>query len=93
MVSAEEHRRRVVQLGESPNRVFNFGALGLDENRLKDVLSRNDLMQFLGLDAEDQFALITYHPATAVPNEDYKSSFNNLISTILGNFISQHTGH
>ncbi len=83
VVSAEEHRRRVVQLGESPNRVFNFGALGLDENRLKNVLSRKDLMQFLGLNVKDEFALITYHPATAVPNENYKSSFNNLIKALL----------
>ena len=28
-VSCEENKKRVIQLGESPNRVFNFGALDL----------------------------------------------------------------
>jgi GDP/UDP-N,N'-diacetylbacillosamine 2-epimerase (hydrolysing) len=29
-VAADEYRRRVIQLGESPNRVFNVGGLGVD---------------------------------------------------------------
>ena len=40
-VTCEEYRRRVIQLGESPDRVFNVGGLGI-ENVLKiDKLSKD----------------------------------------------------
>ena len=42
-VAAEEYRRRVIQLGESPDRVFNVGGLGVDTIMQLDLLTRNEL--------------------------------------------------
>jgi UDP-N-acetylglucosamine 2-epimerase (non-hydrolysing)/GDP/UDP-N,N'-diacetylbacillosamine 2-epimerase (hydrolysing) len=62
--STEEHRRRVIQLGESPNRVWNVGALGI-ENILKlPLLSKSELFTQLNLDKSKPLLLITYHPET-----------------------------
>ncbi|WP_312470771.1 UDP-N-acetylglucosamine 2-epimerase [Neobacillus sp.] len=62
--STEEHRRRVIQLGESPSRVWNVGALGI-ENILKlPILSKNELYSQLKLDESKSLLLITYHPET-----------------------------
>ncbi|WP_289140215.1 UDP-N-acetylglucosamine 2-epimerase [uncultured Brevibacillus sp.] len=62
--STDGHQKRVIQLGESPNRVWNVGALGI-ENILKlPLLSKAELYDQLGLDESKPMLLITYHPET-----------------------------
>ena len=63
-VAAEEYRARVIQLGESPDRVFNVGAPGLDNIDKLDLLDRSSLYKSLNLPASSDFFLVTYHPAT-----------------------------
>ncbi|MFJ8257657.1 UDP-N-acetylglucosamine 2-epimerase [Peribacillus asahii] len=62
--STDEHKKRVIQLGESPERVWNIGALGI-ENILKlSLLSKDELYTQLNLDKNKSLLLITYHPET-----------------------------
>lgn len=62
--STEEHRNRVIQLGEAPDRVWNVGALGI-ENILKvPLLTKEELYMDLSLQKDLPFFLITYHPET-----------------------------
>lgn len=62
--STESHRKRVIQLGENPDRVWNVGAIGI-ENILKlPLMSRQELFQNLKLDENKSMFLITYHPET-----------------------------
>ncbi|MFC4161592.1 UDP-N-acetylglucosamine 2-epimerase [Chitinimonas lacunae] len=63
-VSTEVYRRRVIQLGESPDTVFNVGALGLDNLNRLPLLDRTELSLELGFDLSGDFLLVTYHPAT-----------------------------
>lgn len=63
-VSAEEHRRRVVQLGEEPGRVFAFGAPGLDAIRRCSLLDKQGVEDALGIGLGSPVFLVTYHPAT-----------------------------
>jgi UDP-hydrolysing UDP-N-acetyl-D-glucosamine 2-epimerase len=62
--ATEPYRRRIIQMGESPNRVFNFGAPGLDELSSSPLLTRRQLEQELGFHLQDPVALVTYHPVT-----------------------------
>ncbi|MDD4951020.1 MAG: UDP-N-acetylglucosamine 2-epimerase [Desulfovibrionaceae bacterium] len=64
---AEAYRRRVVQLGEDPDRVFNVGALGVESIRRLKLLSRQELEADLGLDLAGRFALVTFHPPSLEP--------------------------
>lgn len=62
--SSEDHKNRVIQLGESPDRVWNVGALGI-ENILKlSLLSKDELYSELSLDRSKSLLVITYHPET-----------------------------
>lgn len=63
-VAASPYRSRVIQLGESPDRVYEFGAPGLD--RLRDIewLGRDALEASLGLRLGTPLFAVTYHPAT-----------------------------
>lgn len=66
-VAAEPYRRRVVQMGEAPDRVFNVGALGLDAIANTALLDREALERTLGFVLGDRYLLLTYHPVTLDP--------------------------
>ena len=64
-VAAEPYRRRVIQLGENPARVFTVGALGVDNIVKQKHPTRARLGKELGFDIGDGvLLLVTYHPAT-----------------------------
>lgn len=63
-VAAEPYRRRVVQLGESPSRVFNVGSTGLDWLSRRRPLTREELQRELDFPFGSPLFLVTYHPAT-----------------------------
>ena len=63
-VAAEPYRRRVVQLGEDPARVFLVGGLGVDAILGLDLLDRTALEASLGFELGDKNLLVTFHPAT-----------------------------
>ena len=62
--STEAYRQRVIQLGEHPNRVFNVGALGVENITNTDFMSKEELEQSLGFKMTDKCFLCTYHPVT-----------------------------
>lgn len=62
--ATEEYRRRVIQLGEDPARVFNFGAAAIDGIRNQKLLSRPELEQALGFSFGERNLLVTFHPVT-----------------------------
>jgi UDP-hydrolysing UDP-N-acetyl-D-glucosamine 2-epimerase len=63
-VAAEPYRKRVVQLGESPDRVFVSGAPGLDGLSRATLMDRAALAASLGIPLGELLFLVTYHPAT-----------------------------
>jgi GDP/UDP-N,N'-diacetylbacillosamine 2-epimerase (hydrolysing) len=63
-VAAEEYRRRVVQLGEQPDRVYMVGGLGVDAIQRQTLLSRDELEQSLGQPLGRKNLLVTFHPVT-----------------------------
>jgi UDP-N-acetylglucosamine 2-epimerase (non-hydrolysing)/GDP/UDP-N,N'-diacetylbacillosamine 2-epimerase (hydrolysing) len=62
--ATETYRQRIIQMGESPHRVFNFGAPGLDRLYGSTLLTKKQLEQELGLPLQEPVALVTYHPVT-----------------------------
>jgi len=62
--STEAYRRRVIQLGEAPDRVFHVGALGMENVKSMPLLSRRALEEAVSFAFGDSFLLVTYHPVT-----------------------------
>jgi GDP/UDP-N,N'-diacetylbacillosamine 2-epimerase (hydrolysing) len=77
----EEYRQRVIQLGEAPERVFNVGALGLDNIRQLKLLSKASLKKLLHFDVSQPYALITYHPVT-LEKRSAEKDFENLLKVL-----------
>ena len=78
---AEPYRRRVIQMGEQPDRVFNFGAPGIDNIKRLELLTRDDFQKSIGFKLGKSNLLITYHPAT-LENSTAKKQFMNLLHVL-----------
>jgi GDP/UDP-N,N'-diacetylbacillosamine 2-epimerase (hydrolysing) len=63
-VAAEEYRKRVIQLGESPDRVFLVGGLGIDAISDLELMDRQALEAALDFKFLRKNLLVTFHPAT-----------------------------
>jgi len=79
--STEEYRKRVIQLGESPDRVFNVGALGIENIRKLPLLSRENLEKEIDFSLGQQCILVTYHPVT-LEQATAQKQFQNLLDAI-----------
>lgn len=62
--STEPYRRRIIQMGENPERVFNTGALGVWNAVNLPKMSREELEASVGWPMNQNTLLVTYHPAT-----------------------------
>ena len=59
----EESRRRVIQLGEDPERVFNYGSTSIDNIITVADMDKKAALDSVGL-GDCRYALCTYHPIT-----------------------------
>jgi len=79
--STNEYQQRVIQLGESPERVRNVGAIGLDHLLRSKMMPLIELEKSLNFSLSKPFLLVTYHPVT-LANEAPEASFNALLSSL-----------
>ena len=61
---AEDYRRRVIQLGEQPNRVFHVGALGVENIKKLPLLEKDVIEKDINFKIDQNTILVTYHPVT-----------------------------
>ncbi len=66
-VTNEESRRRVIQLGEDPSRIFNYGSTSIDNILMVADMSRKEALESVGL-SDCRYAICTYHPVTMEGN-------------------------
>ena len=82
--STDVYRKRIIQLGENPSRVFNVGAIGLDNIRQMQLLEKEDLSSAIGFDLmADTYALVTFHPVTLEDNTA-EQQFTQLLTALDG---------
>ncbi len=64
LTATEPYRRRVIQMGEHPERVINTGAIGVYNTLNTPLMTRAELEDSLGFTLHPDTLLVTYHPAT-----------------------------
>lgn len=62
--STEEYRNRVIQLGENPNRVFNVGALGIENINQLQLMDKSATENSINFKLSKNNILVTFHPVT-----------------------------
>lgn len=79
--STEEYRKRVIQLGESPERVFNVGAIGVENIKKESFLSKKELEESLNFELGGKSLLVTFHPVT-LETCTARQQCNNLLEVL-----------
>lgn len=79
--STDEYRNRVIQLGESPERVKNVGAIGLDHLNRGSFMTISELSESLNFDLTSPYFVVTYHPVT-LGDESPEGSFQALLDAL-----------
>lgn len=80
-VSNEDSKRRVIQLGEDPNRVFNVGSLGIENALHEPLMSMRELELNLGFPLKSGYAVVTFHPVTLEMNTA-EDQFEELVQAL-----------
>ena len=89
-VAAEEYRKRVIQLGEDPNRVFLVGSLNYDAILNTSLLKKEALERKIDFIFGERNLLITFHPVTLERNtseEHMKELLSALADFEVTNFL------
>lgn len=82
-VASETNRRRVIQMGEDPDRVWNVGSGGIENIRTLPILPEEEVRGYLDVPQGVPYILLTFHPATLVdgdPEEQLKMILEVLAS-------------
>lgn len=79
--STEAYRKRVIQLGEQPDRVFNVGALGVENVMKIDFMTKEEIEQSLNFQLTEKCLLCTYHPVT-LSNMSSETQVLNLLKAL-----------
>ena len=79
-VTNEESRKRVIQLGEDPVRVFNYGSTSIDNILTVADMSKIEALESVGL-SDCRYALCTYHPVT-MEGGSVDKQINNFLDAI-----------
>lgn len=86
--SSEEHRNRVINMGEHENNVFNVGAIGVETAHTTAPPAPDELVNRIGFMPDKHTLLLTVHPETAsefplAPLQALLSALNNMPGTPL----------
>lgn len=75
----EDSRRRIIQLGENPETVFNVGEPGVENCLNMDLLSRDELAESIAFPyVKEYYSVVTFHPVT-MENNTGLEQLNSLI--------------
>jgi len=82
-VSCEEHKQRLIKMGENPKRIYNIGAISLDKFFNYSHICKKDLYKKFDISIKKDFALVIYHPSPEKnENEIGDIVLKNIIETL-----------
>ena len=79
--STEQYRNRVIQLGENPERVFYVGALGVENIKKINLMTKEELERAIHFEIDENTVIVTYHPVT-LENNTVEEQFLNLLEVL-----------
>lgn len=80
--ATEEYRKRVIQLGENPNRVFNVGSLGIENIKKYTLLNKEEFENSIDFKLNKKNILVTYHPETVESDNTNEIYFKELLDSL-----------
>ena len=74
----DKYKKRLIQLGEHPSTIFNYGGLGAHSISEMKLLKKSQLEKKLKISLSNKIVLVTFHPVTLEKNKS-KFQIKNLI--------------
>lgn len=82
----EISKKRVIQMGEEPERVFNTGSTSIDNILNEKLLTKEKALESIGL-AADKYIICTYHPVTLSDSDGLKEV--EILAGVLDKFVKK----
>ena len=79
--ATEQYQNRIIQLGEQTERVFNFGAPGIDSIVKLKLIELDNLSSAIDFELNKPYIMVTYHPVT-LESDGASSSLINLLKVL-----------
>lgn len=79
LTSTEAYRKRVIQLGEDPGRVYTVGSIGVENALHRSLMQKSELEKSLTFSLDQPYAVVTFHPVTLEKN-DAEMQFGELLN-------------
>lgn len=79
--ATEQYRNRVIQLGETPERVFNVGGMGIENIKRLKLLSKEEFEKSIDFKLAEKNLLVTFHPVT-LEKSTAQQQFAELLSAL-----------
>ena len=83
MCSTETNKQRIINFGENPERVKNFGYIGIDTLFKSKLLSRQNIMNKLNVSFNKKNLILTFHPETFKTEDQNKKKALLIINTLV----------
>ena len=74
----ERYKKRLIQMGENPNSIFNYGGLGAHSISNTKLMHKNEIEKYLKINFRKKIVLVTFHPVTLEKNKS-EYQIKNLI--------------
>jgi UDP-N-acetylglucosamine 2-epimerase (non-hydrolysing)/GDP/UDP-N,N'-diacetylbacillosamine 2-epimerase (hydrolysing) len=92
MVCLDEHRQRLLCMGEAPERIFTIGSIALDRFVKHQAKSKQELAKQLSLNKGfDDFATVIFHPV-AEERDNCHIIFENILNSLKKRGIKAFVG-
>ena len=75
------YKRRIIQLGENPARVYNVGGLGVENIKRLELLSKKDFENSIGFKLGKKNILVTFHPQT-IEKKSASKEFSQILNAL-----------
>ena len=79
--ATDEYSKRVIQLGEAPNKVFNVGGTGIENIKRLKFLTKEEFEKKIKFKLNIKNILVTFHPVT-LENKTSKKHFQEILNSL-----------
>lgn len=79
--TTDEYRKRVIQLGEQPERVYDVGSLGVENIKKLPLMNKEEIEKEIDFKIDENTILVTYHPVT-LGSRTAKEDIDDFISAL-----------
>ena len=79
--ATEEYSKRVIQLGEVPNKVFNVGGAGIENIKRLKFLTKEEFEKSINFKLNIKNILVTFHPVT-LESKTSKKHFQEILNSL-----------